>query len=427
MRRLTNRTCVVLVTMALIGQMTRNSHADVTLVEQQTDQGKRLVYKLTITPAAEPNPAMKYRLTVEPHKTIAGNAITHYLRSFGENSLNSCWKAATDQFGEEVYDWSGNEVPIRDLPLEKVREVSSFFDNYVNGNIVRATKCRVVDWGLAEEDLSGMEVVTFLLPSVQQTRSISRALAIQTRFAIAEGRYDDAVGLLRMNYQLGQNVSKMKFLVSELVGIAEIGIANQTMIDLIAAENSPNMFWALAELPRPIINLQDCIRLEVSIGTRLIPELRDVESADHSRQEWKRILDKTIDAMNSVGLMNGQSQTAISKIPTIAIALASYPEAKSRLIENGFSVQQVEAMSVAQVLVIDLVIDYRSIAENFEKSIYVPYFDSRMVIAAAEDAFQQRERQVRLGAILADRFVACDFPGSTPLKFASSGNGMHCK
>ena len=172
---------------------------------------------MKITPAAEPSPIFKYRFCVPPRETIAANAATSYLRSFGEGALSRPLDKAIEEYGHDDMGewWNLNDgVPIEGLLETPAKKVSQTFDGYIKGYIERATRCRYCDWGLAEEDLSGPEVIEFLLPSVQQTRSISRVLALQTRIAIAEKRFDRAAELMRMNYQLGRSVGKMKFLVS---------------------------------------------------------------------------------------------------------------------------------------------------------------------------------------------------------------------
>ena len=214
-------------------------------VEEMTD-GVGQIYRMKISPAAEPSPVFKHRFCVPPRKTIPANAATMYLRSFGEGSLRRPIDAAYEEYGDAFYDWQSiEEVPLEALLNTPAKKVSQTFDEYINSHITRATYSRYCDWGLAEEDLTGLETIGFLLPSVQGTRSISRVLALQTRVAIAEKRYDRAAELIRMNYQLGRNVGKMRFLVSSLVAIAEVGITNGTMIDMIAAPDSPNMYYAL--------------------------------------------------------------------------------------------------------------------------------------------------------------------------------------
>jgi hypothetical protein len=79
-------------------------------------------------------------------------------------------------------------------------------------------------------DLRGPESVTFRLPDFQQIRGVSRMLGICTRLAIAEGRYDDAIEHIRMNYRVGHDVGKEMFVVCNLIGIAMEGIAEVGVI-----------------------------------------------------------------------------------------------------------------------------------------------------------------------------------------------------
>ncbi len=326
---------IVGVTLLLNVLVASASRADVTYVEDNQDQGVVRVYRLTVSPAAEPQPAFKYRLTIQPDKTIAGNAITHYLRAFGENGVTGPLKNALDKYGMDFDDWYSPKVATKDLPLEKLRDVSAMFDSLINSHIARATLCRQCEWGLAEEDLSGEEVFAFLLPSVQQTRSISRMLALRTRLDIAEGRIDDAVNHLRMNYQLGRNVSKMKFLVSALVGIAEVGIAHEGMIQLIGAPNSPNMYWALAELPVPMIDLRDAMRLELADASRIVPQLEGVETAEHSEEEWSRLLNQSVKTFATISQLVHGSRSEGVEFSTFGISLIAYPAAKQRPCRTG--------------------------------------------------------------------------------------------
>lgn len=388
----------------LICVFTQTVRADLNYEEESTDRGMQRVYKMTISPAAEPVPALQNRLTVQPHETIPGNAITHYLRSYGENSLDAPWKAAREKY-DDVHQWYSNEIAIKDLPLDNVRDVSEMFDTYVNSHIARATICRFVDWGLAEEDLGGLEAIEFLLPSVQQTRSVSRALSLRTRLAIADGRYDDAIDHMRMNYRLAENVGEMKFLVASLVGIAEVSMANQTMADFVASTDSPNMYWALAELPRPIIDLRNALRLEMSFGLRLIPELQDVETAQHTQQEWASILQRTSETAAKIATMYSREKSKINPLQMAAIGLASFPAAKQRLIDAGMNELKVSQMPVAQVLLIDMAREYRRYADEFEKSAYVPFRDSRSVSAEAERQLRKASGKLELGALLANALL----------------------
>ena len=384
--------CLVYVLMGSI------ANGQVTVEEMPDNPGR--IYRMTITPAAEPSPIFKYRFCVPPRETIAANAATSYLRSFGEGSLSRPLDAAIEEYGHDDMGewWTLNDgVPIEGLLETPAKKVSQTFDGYIKGFIERATRCRYCDWGLAEEDLSGPEVIEFLLPSVQQTRSISRVLALQTRIAIAEKRFDRAAELMRMNYQLGSSVGKMKFLVCSLVGLAEVGITNDTMIDMIATPGSPNMYYALSELPRPMVDLRESFRMEMSFVEAFLSELFDTAKADLGLAGWREKMSR-ISNQISGGYVSVQSnianvpfdgegvaegladiqpdpsveQLAFRMAPTV-VGIFAYGPAKQQLIDGGADAKEVEVMPVAKVVTVAACQSIRSRENRSERWLYQPY------------------------------------------------------
>ena len=228
---------------------------------------------------------------------------------------------------------------------------------------------------------------------------------MRTRFAIQEGRFDDAVEHLRMNFQLAKNVGKVKFLVADLIAIAEIGIATNGVIDLIGAKDSPNMYWSLAELHDPQVDVRDSIRLELTWGLRFIPELIDVEKAEHSEEEWSRILRKAGDVANANTIINGGQIGPTNSLPTVAVAMASYPAAKKRLVESGMEAEKVATMPVGQVLLIDMVREFRRIADEHEKGLYFSYRNAIPLLDAAEGELGDGIRTMSFGKLLAGQLM----------------------
>ncbi len=394
------------------GNVARSHGQDVRLSEDATDNRSGQVVQLKVTPAAEPVPAFRYRLTTPPHQTIPGNAATHYLRSFGENSLAGPWQTLAEKFGDELHEWYRLETPTADIPWEKARAASEAFDHYVDHLLRRASRCRVCDWGLAEEDLSGMETVEFLLPSVQQTRTISRVLALRTRVALHDRAFDRAIDHLRMNYQLGHDVSQMKFLVCDLVGIAETGIAHQGMLELIATPGSPNMYWALAELPDPLIDIRDSVRLEMSVAIRLIPELKDVDQAEHTPEEWNRLLTSFVTSVHranqllqSPGGEGGPQKDWQANLHAAGLLTLGYPGARARLKDMGYPDEQLARMPAAQVVLLDVVRDYTRLANEFEKSLYVAPHQIPAVARQAEHRLAEQAGPTRMGQVLANMLL----------------------
>ncbi len=396
--------------------------AQVTVEDMEGPRAYGQVYRMKITPARAPVPTFKYRFSFLPHETTAGNAATHYLRSFADRSLSTPLDQAYEKYGDAFDQWNSNSgVAIEELLNTPAKEAAKLFDNYINQNIERATRCRRCEWGYVLEDMRGPDVIGFLLPSVQDTRSVSRVLALQTRVAIAEKRFEDTVHLMRMNYQLAASVNKMDLLVSSLVAIAETGITNGTMIDLMATPGSPNMYWALTELPRPIVDLRDSIRMDVTMINRIFPELFEAEGTIKSVEQWRQLVveiaQSVADTSASIrGMQNDElsgdpssptpQQLALRLAPTI-IGILRYENIKQELTENGEEAQRVEAMPVAQVLTTSMVRSLNKLSNDTERWIYLPFAQAKEGMRQEEKNLLKAERQAFLhpGGIIASMLL----------------------
>ena len=355
--------------------------AELTVIEEQSDAGSLTIYRLTVTPAPEPVPPLRHRLAVREIDLKPGNAATHYLRAFPESGFESQVKRMVDTYGEAFHDWSNaGTIPLSKLPLDKARDAAASFDGVVDHFIAPATIRRDCDWGLGIEEMRGLEIVQFLLPEINASRSVSRILALRARVALAEGDYDRALEQLRMNYRLAQNVGSEPLLVCALVGIAEASIGQEQVIDMIGAPHSPNLYWALAELPQPLVDVCKAVQFETSLGVRIFPFLSDAETADHSPEEWARMLATALSDVRGLtdsprqdnGVPREWQQAAVT-----GLSLLVYPGAKQRLLDAGMAPNQIDAMPVGQVIAIDAAREYRRVADEAEKWMYVPYYIAR--------------------------------------------------
>ncbi|HEX6963371.1 MAG TPA: hypothetical protein VF175_16000 [Lacipirellula sp.] len=356
------------------------SRGELVVEEEAGGQQGLTVFKMTVTPAGESEPALKHRLVPGPLDLRPGNAALFYCRSFAEGSLSSAWKAVEKEFtydeihgSDQVDGWYDVSRPLDSIPLDKLREASARFDTIMKQFVERGAERAECNWGHYIQEVRGTDIIATLLPEIQECRSLGRAVGLRTRLAIAERDFPRAIEHLRINYRLGKHVSEAPFLVSGLVAIAIANTANAGVVELIATEGSPNLYWALAEMPRPYIDLQPSVRFEMSLGPRMFPFMMEPEKKRYSTEEWARVLSESLQETSKVASGTPHWNELGAQLAATGLALLTYPAAKERLVEDGMDRDAVEAMPVGQVIAIDAARGYQQLADEFEKWWYTPF------------------------------------------------------
>lgn len=113
----------------------------------------------------------------------------------------------------------------------------------------------------ADEDGAKGMMIGVLLPGVQITRSLARALNRRAYLALGEKRYEDALKDLLTCIRLGRHIGQGATLIERLVGIAVESIAKDTMERWI-------------ELAKPDLNTVNQIRGEMA-SMQAIPTMAD--------------------------------------------------------------------------------------------------------------------------------------------------------
>ena len=368
------------------------ARAEVTYTESDDDL---TVIRLTVTPAAEPVPVFKYRLQPRDIDLQPGNAAPFYYRALSALAINMDRLRKKYSDDDELSKWYGTGVdalPVDQLPLDKVRDAVEMSTGGIVGEQLKlATTRRNCVWDIGMEEIRGLDLIAIPLEEFQRSREFSRMLAMRTRLAIAERRYGDAIDTIRTNYRVAHDFAAGPFIVSGLIGIAEAGLSNNTVIDLIAAPDSPNLYWGLAALPHPFVDLRPAVRFEMEFGLRMFPFLHNAETTDRSPDEWNRLFTQAVREITSLGDSVGPFPVANdvgAGLGATVLALAGYPHAKARLIEQGMDRQRVEQMSVGQVLAVYSERVYQRFADDSEKLWYLPSSEMRKQANAVDDALR---------------------------------------
>ena len=149
---------------------------------------------------------------------------------------------------------------------------------------------------------------------------------------------------------------------------------------------SSNLFWALTDLPAPLVNTAHAMHTELTTLYRSFPALREVlnrsDKGALSVEETNRIV---AELYKDWGAYIGQKVPDWQrKLGAAALILKEYPAAKKYLREQGRTAEQVEAMPAAQVVLLYFVEQYDEIKDDFLKWMNVPPWQARAGLMEAE-------------------------------------------
>jgi hypothetical protein len=265
---------------------------------------------LELTPAKEAQPALSIQLIPEDIDRKDGNAAIFYLQAMGflentnalemklafERSSMEAARQADDDFGNyPPYGWL--DFRPEQLPIDEVKKYLTF-THFQQRYLKEAALRRDCDFDRRIKEVDNP--VGLVVSEIQAMRELARQQSLRCLLAIAEGDVDRAVEILGQQLAMASHLEKDFILVSSLVGIACAGIALKDAFYLSEHPNAPNLYWAVASLPKPLVSLRPALSLERQFLFLQFKALQQVGEDPLPNDYWKRFVQDFMVAMREV-------------------------------------------------------------------------------------------------------------------------------
>ena len=338
------------------------------------------IIKLKIHPKDEPSPALRYTLFPDTRELVHGNAAQAYYRAFSPDWISFI---NNKEFTENQDKWLNG--PLSELDESKIRISSGMLEQ-----IHEATRKSYCDWDMyAKLRKDGFNM---LLPDLQTMRHISRALALDCRMQMKKGNIEKALEDIKAGFTLSHHLGSGPTLIQGLVAIAAGSVMLPRVDEIIQQKKSPNLYWALTSMPRPLVDFRNCVGGEGIMMDHLFPGFREMLYSGKiralSNDELEKMLKLTMDLMQSNGNPAPDSKKPLLKpfADTVlqTAMLANLGEAKKLLFDHGFNEEILKNIPPLQVVLMGEVLYYDKVCQNMVKWNYIPYHESRAEIAKAE-------------------------------------------
>ncbi|HUU20151.1 MAG TPA: hypothetical protein VMW72_23585 [Sedimentisphaerales bacterium] len=312
------------------------------------------VRTLSLVPAAEPVPAMSYRLLPCYLEQKTGNAALLYY-----SAAALCPDGDTEDIHEKISDW--RDLPVDQLERKEVEKALSSFSNCFH-LIKLAAQRTYCQWEMPLEDGFAMQ-----LPHLSTFRSMTMAMQLQIRLKIADGQTDQALEILQHGLYMGRGIAQGPTIIQDLVGIAVTARLLKEVEGLMQMPGSPNLYWALTALPDPMIDMHSSLEYEREMLFVEFPQLRNLENEVLSPAQVSDFMNKILTLGGEMGDM------PFKRLLPVGWVMMHYSDAKEYLARKGYSQERIEALPAGQAVLIYQKQEYLEMRDSLFKWFELPY------------------------------------------------------
>ncbi len=261
--------------------------------EKQTEQVRTI--ELMLHPAKAPEPVHRYQLLPKAEQLCDANAASLY-----EKAVQSL---PTNLQSDLISKWS--RAPLEELPLEQAQSTLQQLEPTVQ-LLEEAAKCKLCKW--PDSEVSEDQLTEYM----RKYRHIIYILALQVRLHIVQGQYDKAIGTFQTSFAMAKHLAEAPTLVQCLIGLSTAAFMCRQLEQFIQGTEAPNLYWALQNLPKPVIDLTEQVVLES-------PDIRAKVHLMMNRLDRHAAVLQCIEAIRLYAAKNGEFPNDLSNITNVAI------------------------------------------------------------------------------------------------------------
>jgi hypothetical protein len=335
--------------------------------------GEEAAVRLTVRPMPAPRPALKYQLLPERRELKPGNAAQNYLKCFMEQrSFFFTKEAAADRARYQA-------MPLAELPAEKLLNYGGFALRQADW----AARLDAVDWQTLERvQNGGMETLPDELGPLQD---LAAALEVRFRAELAGRHFDDAIRTAKTMFALARHLGEHPTEVANLVGLWTAHRGLGTLEEMVQQPGCPNLYWALTDLPCPLVDLRKGVQGDRTLVAAGLQSLRDDTPMTDAE------IAKFVSHLSGVlGFAREQAGRAPRSLRTRLAGRANDQErvraASQRLVEAGLGPDLVKTFPPRQVILLDEKRDYEIHRDERIKLLALPLWQIDSLAGGEEQA-----------------------------------------
>ena len=254
-------------------------------------------FELAVYPAKASESAQKYQLLPKADKQTDADAVPLY-----EKAIQAMPRGRKQD--KQIHEWL--DLPPEQLPAKQVLETIQKHMESLK-LISQATRCKQCNWPIWKPGTTP--------PDTSEYRSLAFLLALWARLEIVNGEYDRALLVMQTAFGMARHLGQAPTCIQAMVGTA-IGALTCKEVELfIKGKDSPNLYWALANLSRPFADVKKAIESERA-------NLKDYNFL--MRRQFEKVLKPAHDRMLFIAKRLDNNLNALQCVETIRSYAATH-------------------------------------------------------------------------------------------------------
>jgi len=237
--------------------------------------------------------------------------------------------------------------------LLRMDQVDQLLKRYLDGFkcVAQAVKCRDCRWPAEKPET--------VMPKLSNYRRLAFAVRLWARHEIAQENYEGAILALQTGFGMGRHLTQNSTLLEFTVGEGIAAMMGTEVEAFVQAKDAPNLYAALAALPKPFLDVEKAIDVENKAAPSEPPAegvAREIfESALVERaQLYSRIratdkrLDRDLAALQCIEAIRSYAALHAGQLPQTLADVKEVSLPKDPMTGAAFRYTQTDAVAVLE-------------------------------------------------------------------------------
>jgi hypothetical protein len=342
--------------------------------------------RLVVRPMAGPKPAMKYQLLPELSELNPGNAAQNYLKCFAEQRYFFFSQQGIDERTRF------QRMPLAELAL-------AHGGTYGGGVLNRAdwaARMDYLDWQSSQIIQNGD--INLLPGEMGPLQVLASSLQVRFRGAVAEQHFDDAIRTAKTMFALARDLGEHPTVVANLVGLWTARLGLETLEAMVQQPACPNLYWALTDLPSPLVGLRKGPQGDQILVARQLGLIHS--DGPMTETELEKLVSRLSGLLAFSREQSGQPPRSFrATLQAITKDPAKIRAARERLVGAGSKEDEVKKLTPLQVILLDQKREYEVDRDERLKLLGLPLWQFEGLAGAPE---RDRSSDAPLADLLPD-------------------------